>query len=107
MSASSLEALFLLQLRAIGLPAPEQEYRFHQARKWRFDFAWPEKQLAVEVEGGVWTDGRHTRGDGFEKDAEKYNAACEAGWTVLRYTPKYLRNGEAIEQVRRMLEVTP
>lgn len=105
MSASSLEALFLIQLRALGLPAPEAEYRFHASRKWRFDFAWPHRLLAVEVEGGVYTGGRHTRGSGFEADAEKYNAAAEAGWTVLRYTPKYLRDGSAVEQVRRMLEV--
>lgn len=104
MSGSSLEALFLIQLRAAGLPAPEPEHRFHQARRWRFDFAWPDKKLAVEIEGGVWTNGRHTRGSGFEADAEKYNAAAEAGWTVLRYTPKYLRDGSALEQVKRLLE---
>lgn len=104
MSASSLEALFLIQCRAHGIPAPETEHRFHERRRWRFDMAWPDKMVAVEIEGGVWNGGRHTRGSGFEADAEKYNTASEMGWTVLRYTPKYLRDGSAVEQVKRVLE---
>ena len=103
MSNSSLEALFMLQLRADKLPEPVREHKFHERRKWRFDFCWPDKMLAVEVEGGIWTGGRHTRGDGYEKDAEKYNAATEMGWRILRFTPKYLRSGEALEQVKRIL----
>ena len=93
----------MLQLRADKLPEPVREHKFHERRKWRFDFCWPDKMLAVEVEGGIWTGGRHTRGDGYEKDAEKYNAATEMGWRILRFTPKYLRSGEALEQVKRIL----
>lgn len=103
MSNSGAEQLFLIQVRADKLPLPETEYRFHGKRRWRFDFAWPEKRLAVEIEGGIWTGGRHTRGAGFEADAEKYNTAAEMGWTVLRYTPRFVRSGEALEQVKRVL----
>lgn len=103
MSSSSLEALFLIHLKAEQLPAPEREYRFHGQRRWRFDFAWPDQMLAVEIEGGIWTNGRHTRGSGYEADAEKYNAAAELGWTVLRFTPRFVRSGEALAQVKRVL----
>ena len=79
------------------------EYRFNPLRKWRFDFAWPELMLAVEVEGGIWSGGRHTRGDGFIKDCEKYNCAAEYGWTVLRYANKPINSGEAANQIERII----
>jgi len=82
---TKLEFAILLRIRAAGLPAPAQEYRFHPTRKWRFDMAYPDKKIAIEAEGGVWTGGRHTRGGGYTKDAEKYNAAVVLGWRVLRY----------------------
>ncbi len=86
---------------AAGLPAPVPEFRFHPTRKWRFDFAWPDVpilimrgnsggfccRLAMEIDGAVWKQGRHTRGAGYIADMEKLNAAAMAGWLVLRYTP--------------------
>ena len=70
-----------------ALPTPHLEYVFAPPRKWRFDFAWPEQKVALEVEGAVWTRGRHTRGSGFVKDMEKYNLAAIMGWRVLRCVP--------------------
>lgn len=64
----------------------EAEYRFHPTRRWRFDWAYPAKKVAVEFEGGVATRGRHTRILGYTKDCEKYNQAALLGWAVLRYT---------------------
>lgn len=71
--------------QAYGLPIPQREFKFHPTRKWRFDFAWPGRLLAVELEGAVWVQGRHTRGTGYTGDMEKYNAAIELEWRVLRY----------------------
>ena len=70
----------------------ESEYRFHETRKWRFDFAFPKEKIAIECEGGVWNQGRHTRGSGFIADTEKYNMAVKLGWRVLRYTTKTIDN---------------
>ncbi len=95
-----LDALFV----AVGLPAPVREHKFHPKRRWRFDYAWLCKSLALEVEGGVWTRGRHTRGKGFLADVEKYNEAALLGWTVLRCTPQQLNSGEAVELVRKVYE---
>lgn len=66
------------------------EHRFHEVRKWRFDYAIPHLRIALEVEGGVWTGGRHTSSAGFLRDMEKYNEAALNGWVVLRCTPKTL-----------------
>ena len=60
--------------------------------------------MAVEVEGGIWVRGRHTRGKGYERDMEKYNAAQALGWTVLRFSPQMVESGEALETLREVLE---
>ena len=59
--------------------------------------------MALEVEGGVWTGGRHTRGAGFLKDAEKYNTAATLGWRLIRVTPKQIQTGEAFVWLRKIL----
>ncbi len=87
--ASSATTAFL------GLPSPIPEYRFHPDRRWRFDWAWPDRLIAVEQEGGVWIQGRHSRGAGMVKDMEKYNEAGRLGWRVFRFTPQQIKSGEA------------
>ena len=64
-----------------------KEFKFHPKRKWRFDYAIVEYKIALEVEGGVWTGGRHIRAQGFLGDMEKYNTATLMGWRVFRTTP--------------------
>lgn len=126
MGKSHLEAALATHIRRLLLPEPEREYRFGRVavgdaphppakpgvrkrlrdsglRDWRFDFAWPEHHLAVEVEGGTWTRGRHNRGSGFAEDCEKYNAAAELGWTVLRYPGQSVLDGSAVTQIERLL----
>lgn len=87
-----------------GIPAPEREYRFHEKRKWRFDHCWPVEKIAVEIEGAIWSQGRHTRGKGFLGDMEKYNEAQLLGWRVFRFSPQQLKTGEAQAFVRRVLD---
>jgi very-short-patch-repair endonuclease len=103
MAESALERMFAYHLRAAKAPAPEKEFRFHAERRWRFDFAWPSERLAVEVEGGTWTNGRHSRGKGYEADAEKYNEATLQGWRVLRFTGRMVASGEALQTTMRAL----
>jgi hypothetical protein len=95
-------ATFDLHCKAYKL-TPTPEFRFDQVRRWRFDYAWPEIMLAVEIEGGTWNIGRHQRPEGFIKDIEKYNAAVLAGWKVLRYTTDQVMLGIAIQQVREFV----
>jgi very-short-patch-repair endonuclease len=85
-----------------GLLKLEEEVRFHPVRRWRFDFAHMETLVAVEIEGGTWTGGRHTRPVGYEKDCEKYNAAGALGWTVFRLTSRMIRK-ENLEPIRDLI----
>lgn len=73
-----------------------REYPFYCRRKWRFDYALPAYKIAVEVEGGVWTGGRHIRPQGFLGDIEKYNTAALLGWRVFRTTPDKLLSGKTV-----------
>lgn len=100
---SEAEDLLLWQIAAAGLPQPLTEHRFAPPRRWRFDLAWPDRMLAVEVEGGVWVGGRHTRPGGFEADAVKYAEAAVAGWRVLRVTPRMVDAGTALGYLQRLL----
>ena len=101
--SSHLELQLDLLMAADGLPAVEREYRFHKTRRWRFDFAWPEYKVAVEVHGGTWSHGRHTRGLGFQKDRTKGNEAQLAGWLLLEVTRQHIESGKALVWIRRAL----
>jgi very-short-patch-repair endonuclease len=104
---SPLEATFLQLILDDGLPEPLREYRFAQeiGRQWRADFAWPDSMVLAEAEGGVWTKGRHVRGQGFIDDCEKYNTAALLGWTVLRFPPVMIADGTAVKMIRKALDV--
>ena len=75
------------------------EWPFHPTRKWRFDYAFPEYGVAVEIDGGLWTGGRHSGGTGQKRDLEKLNAAAQMGWLVLHYTPAERLDGSTLLQI--------
>ncbi len=91
-----------MQLHAAGL-RPTREYRFAPPRRFRFDFAWPSLRIAMEIDGGIWTRGRHTRGAGVERDMEKLNLAAVNGWRVLRFSPRMVLDGSALTTAFRAL----
>ena len=93
---SALTDRLVLQIRAAQLPAPQREVRVCLDRRWRFDCAWDDLRLAVEVEGGTWIRGRHARGRGMRADCEKYNRVVLDGWTLLRVTTDMVRDGSAL-----------
>ncbi|HFX6333847.1 DUF559 domain-containing protein [Acinetobacter nosocomialis] len=81
----------------------EQEYKFHPTRKWRADFFITGTKILVEVEGGIWSGGRHTRGKGYLGDMEKYNEAAMMGFTVLRFSTEQVKSGVAIKQIEQLV----
>jgi hypothetical protein len=102
------EAKFFSYCQLLKVREPEREFVFHPVRKWRFDFAWKDVKVAVEIEGvtkfgGSKAIGRHQRPEGMAKDCEKYNAALDLGWVVYRFTQD-LVTASAVEQVAAALK---
>lgn len=104
---SKLEDTYLQLLKYATIPEPVIEHKFCPTRRFRFDMAWPDKMIAVEIEGGTWTGGRHTQGSGFERDCEKYNLAAMMGWKVFRFTSKMVNNGIALTVTQEALKNEP
>ena len=81
----------------------QAEFQFNPERKWRADFHLIGKMILIEVEGGIWSNGRHTRGKGYLGDMEKYNSAQELGYSVYRYSTEQVKSGKAIDDIRRLV----
>ena len=102
-TASEKVDLFLNYLQQ-QFPQAEvvKELQFHPDRKWRFDYAFPSRKIAIEIDGAIWTLGRHNRPRGYLNDMEKLNTAASMGWLVLRFSTDerfYL-------STRRLIDVT-
>jgi hypothetical protein len=63
-------------------PELEKEYQFWNEKGWLADYR--VGNVLIELEGGVWTGGRHVRPAGFIEDCMKYNKAQMLGYTVYR-----------------------
>lgn len=102
--------LFQIHMRELGLSLI-REYKFHPNRKWAFDFALAcgksdvlggrRLKVGFEIDGGVYSRGRHTRGAGYEEDIRKYTEAMILGWQVIRFSTGMVDSGEAKELMRR------
>jgi very-short-patch-repair endonuclease len=111
---SELEETLLYQILAAGLPAPATEFEIKsdylftrhrppRRRRFFFDLSWDLYRVLVEVDGGTWSFGRHTRGAGYESDCEKANEAAERDWVVLRFTGAMVKDGRAVAQIDRVI----
>jgi hypothetical protein len=112
--------LFEKHLRELDI-GWQREYLFHPKRKWRFDYVvgpklgitkegqrlfnanHPSRSFAVEIEGAIWSRGRHTRGKGYQADLDKYNAATMLGYRVLRFSTADILRGRAKAFLREWL----
>ena len=92
---------FLLHQR-IGVECV-REYRFHPTRQWRFDYAIPDLRIAIEIDGGIWINGRHNRASGYLGDMEKFNAAATLGWVVLKFTPQEQYTAKALDLITQAI----
>ena len=92
---TDLEASFDTYWRILDGPDLEKEYRFDPARRSRFDRAHRLARVAIEIDGGTHSGGRHVRGTGYTDDCEKLNRATAQGWAVFRLTSDMLRDAPA------------
>ena len=105
MAKSDLEELFAFQLDALGLTGYLREYQAVKGRKFRWDFCYECARLLIEVNGSTFTKGGHSTGTGIRRDYEKNNLAQLAGWRCLMFDGEMVRSGEAVEIVRKALQV--
>ena len=94
--ASQFERLWALHKG----PALTKEVTFFPGRRFRFDYAHHAAKAAIELDGGVFVAGRHSRGMGQVKDAEKGRLAAYSGWNVIHFTTKCL----TLENIRQAVE---
>lgn len=113
-SKTKWEDRFRVLIKGLGAPPWHEQYVFHPTRKWRFDFAWPDRKIAFEMEGAIWMrgGGGHSHPLGIEKDIEKMNAAVILGWAVVRVTGKMLHartlfQDEAAQLVTAAFQLDP
>lgn len=102
--ASINEEALVRDMKAEKVDGYVREYAFHPERHWRFDFAWPDKKIAVEAEGGTWHGGGHTKHKGYQSNCEKYNAALDLDWKVYRFTSEQITKGIAIDTIKRLVK---
>jgi hypothetical protein len=120
---TELVSLFEWHLKLINIPDPQREYMFHEFRRWRFDYAWPQFMVAVELEGGIYRHGKpvfnvnpktgnvykstiksgHLTIEGYESDIVKYNTAVLDGWQLLRFTHRFVADGTAITTLEKLI----
>jgi len=101
--ASPLEAQLYAQIDQAGLPLPycgknQLEICGHKA-----DFAWPDRRVCVEVQGGSWKRGRHHRPKGYADDRMLANRRQLAGWVCLEFTGDHLNADQAVPMIRAAL----
>lgn len=97
---SELELIFAKQLTVLAIPAPQREFKFHPNRDWRFDYCWPEKKIAVEVQGMP-----HRIRERFLGDVEKLAMAQIHGWRVLLVAGQDVRSGRAVSWLVTLWEM--
>lgn len=77
------EELFAAAWRSLGGPEPVREYKFHQEREWRFDFAWqgiaPCSCGRAEVYICPWCSGNACRGCGAHRMVINFAVEIEGG----------------------------
>lgn len=94
---------FFLLLDQVNVPRPTPEHVFHNSRKWRFDYCWIDQMVVLEVEGGIFIRGRHSRGAGMKEDMDKYNEAAVLGYRIVKVVPTELCSFNTINLLRRIL----
>jgi len=81
------------------------EHQFHPTRKWRLDYAATNgSMVAIELQGGIFTNGGHSRASGQIKDMEKYNAAAALGWRIFYLHTKNVSDRAALAQIAETIQ---
>jgi len=91
-----------------GIPEAEFEYHLYvpgHSKPYRFDIAWSNKKVALEIQGAIWkgSAGGHTSGKGIKSNWIKYNYAAQTGWRIIYCEPSEWTSDETFETIKKTL----
>lgn len=105
-AGSPLESRFAMLWSGLGGPPLEREVMLCNSgpkpRRWRVDFLERSSRSVFEIHGGIYSQGRHTRGDGFTEDCVKNNAHVLSGYRYFTLTAPMIRT----EVLQELIEFT-
>lgn len=104
---ADLQRALLTQIRMAGLPPPVEEFKAIPKRRFRWDLAYPESLILIEIQGGIWHRGGHSTGTGITRDCEKLNLASLAGFHCFAFTSGHIADGSALKTVQKALQLFP
>ena len=100
----NLEDEFEFQLKSIGILNYVREFSAIKGRRFRFDFAFIEEKVLIEIQGGIYSyKPSHASASGIRRDCEKANLAVAHGWRLFHFTPDMVRSGEAVRMIEEAL----
>lgn len=100
---SALEARIARIIDASGLPRPAQQHRVtYGKRRYRIDFAWPDRRLYLEGNSFGW----HMLGTDLDGDARRQNELVLDGWAPIEITWR-MPDAEIANTIRRFLAQHP
>ena len=102
---NALEEMFALQCEQAGFPAPLREYAAVPGRRFRWDFAWTDARVLVEINGGTYARMGHSTGTGIARDYEKSNLAVLAGWRTFVFDRRMVEAGTALDVTAKALGI--
>jgi very-short-patch-repair endonuclease len=98
---SELEKRFLLYWKKTGIPIATQ-YPFHPTRQFRFDFAFPERKIAIEIQGyGMG----HASYVSMAKDYERHNEATQLGWSIYYFMGIHIKEEAVHKTIDYLIKV--
>jgi len=103
--SSILENLMATQIRQAGLPKPQREFVAIPGRRYRWDFAWTDQKLLLEINGSTFCVGGHSTGVGLDRDYEKSSLAAVHGWFTMSFSGKQVKSGLALKLLQQFFEV--
>jgi very-short-patch-repair endonuclease len=82
----------------------ERYAKSKRSKRYRADFVHLPSKTIIEIQGGVYSRGRHVTGSGYERDCRKYNLAQSCGWKVFLLSAKMAKETFWIEKIAACLQ---
>ena len=102
---SVLESRMARLLRGAGLPVAKAEIIAGPSGRYRLDYGYPQRRLAMEVHGYAW----HHTPEQLARDLARHRKLVLDGWTVATYTWVDVTRhpGRVADEVRALLGLSP